>query len=188
VANDPFRQNADNIGCAGVRLLGPLGIGPQQQCRIMSAARGDDMHRYPLVEQQRFMTAAEVVEAQLWKAETANSHLECLRNRSRIAQRGELGPVAAGEHQGTIGKPYKGQVDGCTIRNPGYKATMLLTFRHEQINQAVVDRNGPKAARLGVFGDAAGLGLFDRSLNRQRLVLRGSRSSGAPKFHCGVPP
>jgi len=53
----------NNIGGGHIGFPGPLGIGPQHHRRIMSAPGGDDMHRHTLVEQQRLVSAPEIVEA-----------------------------------------------------------------------------------------------------------------------------
>ena len=156
-----------------VCLLSPLGIAAQQHRGVLAAASSDDVYWNPLVEQQCFVAAADIVKAQLRKPEAANSRLEALRYRARIAQFCEIGSATTREHQGAVGEPHERKVDGGTTRNAGQKATMFLAFRHEQLNQAVIDRDGSKPARcLGGFGGAAmRLGVFERPGDRQRLVL-----------------
>jgi hypothetical protein len=52
----------------------------------MPAARGDDMHGYTGVKQQRFMRTAQIVQAQAGKPESASPADECLGQAVWIAK------------------------------------------------------------------------------------------------------
>jgi len=81
-----LRQRADDCRCACVGLARPLGVAAQQHRRIVAAARGNDVHRHASVKQQRFMRTAQIMEAQLRKAELAHRLGEKLREAVRVAE------------------------------------------------------------------------------------------------------
>jgi hypothetical protein len=57
-----LRQGADDRGGARIGLLRPSSIDPQQNRGIMAAACGHNMNRNASVEQQGFVSAAEIME------------------------------------------------------------------------------------------------------------------------------
>jgi hypothetical protein len=116
----------------------------------MTAARSDDVHRNALVEQQSFMAAAEIMEAELGEAELAGPVHEIPRHRVRVPQLGQIGPVTAGEHQRVVGQPHQREIDGHPIRHAGHDASMPFPLDLQQFDQAVIDRDGSSPA--AVFG------------------------------------
>jgi chorismate synthase len=73
----------------------------------MPAAHGDYMHWHPLVEQDRFMTTAEVVEAQFGEPASTSLSAKFPGHCMGIPQlrHVEIGPGHAWKHQRSCGKP-----------------------------------------------------------------------------------
>jgi hypothetical protein len=80
----PF-ASADDSGSAHVGFFGALGITFQQSRRIVPAARRNRMQRHTTIQPKRFVRAAEIVLAEVSKAEPAKDLLDSPGRIPRIA-------------------------------------------------------------------------------------------------------
>ena len=79
-------QRPDDRSRTRVRLPRALGIATQKHRRIMPAAGGDDVHWHASIKQQRLVRTAQIMEAQIGKAEFAHRLGEELRQAVRVAE------------------------------------------------------------------------------------------------------
>ena len=78
-----LRERSDGRGRATIGFRGAFGIAPQEDCRIVPATGGHDVHWNARVEQRGFVASSEVMEAEVQESKLAVVSAKFRRDRGR---------------------------------------------------------------------------------------------------------